>query len=130
MKTRAVATASAPAPAGPYSQAIVVEGGGRGDFVFIAGTLPLDPATKKIAGTTIEEQTDQALRNAEAILKEAGATMADVVKTTVHLDDISRISAFNSVCEKFFPDPGPVRRTVGSQMGSGIMIEIDLIAMI
>jgi enamine deaminase RidA (YjgF/YER057c/UK114 family) len=56
--------------------------------------------------------------------------MADVVKTTVHPGDISRISAFNSVYEKFFPAPIPVRTTVGSQMGSGIMIEIDLIAVI
>jgi 2-iminobutanoate/2-iminopropanoate deaminase len=130
MTKRVVATADAPSPAGPYSQAIVVEGGGRGDFVFVAGTLPLDPATKKIVGTTIEEQSEQALRNAEAILKEAGVTMADVVKTTVHLDDISRISAFNSVYEKFFHGPKPVRTTVGSQMGSGIMIEIDFIAVI
>jgi 2-iminobutanoate/2-iminopropanoate deaminase len=126
MKKRQIVTDNAPAPAGPYSQAIVAEGGGN--MIFVAGTLPLDPETKQIDGQTIEEQTERALRNVEAILKAAGASMADVVKTTVHLDDVKRFPGFNPVYERFFPDPKPVRTTVGSQMGPGIMVEIDVIA--
>jgi reactive intermediate/imine deaminase len=126
MTKRIVTTPNAPAPAGAYSQAIVVEGNGK--VVFAAGTLPLDPVTGKVSGETIEEQTEQVLRNIEAILKEAGASLTDVVKVTVHLDDVRRFSGFNSVYEKFFSGPKPARTTVGSQLGLDVMVEIDVIA--
>lgn len=126
MIKKKITTINAPSPAGPYSQAVVAEG--TGNLIFVAGTLPLHPETKEIVGSTVEEQAEQALKNVEAILKEAGSGMDDVVKTTVHLDDINRIGGFNTVYERFFSEPRPVRTTVGSQMGKGFMVEIDVIA--
>ncbi|MCL4507025.1 MAG: RidA family protein [Chloroflexi bacterium] len=122
MAKQQIRTEKAPIPAGPYSQGLRV-----GDFVFVAGQGPNDPVTRKLAGETIEEQTAQTLLNVRAILEAAGASMADVVKTTVHLSDLSLFSRFNKVYESYFPDPKPVRTTVGSQL-MGIMVEIDVIA--
>ncbi len=122
MAKQQILTDNAPVPAGPYSQGLRV-----GDFVFVAGQGPNDPHTRKLAGDTIEEQTAQTLENVKAILEAAGATMADVVKATVHLSDLGLFSRFNKVYESYFPDPKPVRTTVGSQL-MGIMVEIDVIA--
>ena len=117
-----IRTEKAPIAAGPYSQGLRV-----GDFVFVAGQGPTDPATRKTAGDTIEEQTARTLENVKAILEAAGASMGDVVKSTVHLSDMALFSRFNKVYETYFPDPKPVRTTVGSQL-SNILVEIDVIA--
>ena len=109
-------------PGGAYSPALRA-----GDFIFVAGQGPMDPATGKITGTIIEEQTARVLENIKAILEAAGATMADVVKATVHLSDLSLFQRYNQVYATYFPDPKPVRTTVGSQL-LGIMVEIDVIA--
>jgi 2-iminobutanoate/2-iminopropanoate deaminase len=121
MAKQQIVTDKAPLPAGPYSQGLRV-----GDFVFVAGQGPLNPVTKKMA-ETIEEQTAQVLENIKAILEAGGATMADVVKSTVHLSDMSLFSRFNKVYATYFPDPKPVRTTVGSTIPN-IMVEIDVIA--
>jgi 2-iminobutanoate/2-iminopropanoate deaminase len=117
-----IQTSNAPTPVGPYSQGLKA-----GDFVFVAGQGSIDPTTQKVIGETIEEQTTQTLNNVKAILEAAGATMADVVKATVHLSDLSLFSRFNAVYSSYFPDPKPVRTTVGSQL-PGILVEIDVIA--
>jgi 2-iminobutanoate/2-iminopropanoate deaminase len=117
-----IQTKNAPTPVGPYSQALKA-----GDFVFVAGQGSIDPVTQKIIGETIEEQTTQTLSNIKAILAEAGVTMGDVVKATVHLSDLALFSRFNAVYSSYFPDPKPVRTTVGSQL-PGILVEIDVIA--
>lgn len=122
MSKQQIRTENAPIPAGPYSQGLRV-----GDFVFVAGQGPTDPATKKLAGDGIEEQTTRTLENVKAILEAAGASMGDVVKTTVHLSDLNLFGRFNKVYDTFFPDPKPVRTTVGSQL-LGILVEIDVIA--
>ena len=114
---------SAP-PAGAYSPGLVA-----GDFVFVSGQGPLDPATGKIVGETIEEQTAQVLENVKAVLEAAGASMSDVVKMAVHLSDLANFQRFNQVYATFFPDPKPTRTTVGSQL-PGILVEIDAIAYI
>ena len=111
-----------PPPGGAYSPGLRV-----GDFVFVAGQTPVDPATGKIAGDTIEEQTARVLENIKMILEAAGASMADVVKATVHLSDLSLFQRYNTVYASYFPDPKPVRTTVGSQL-IGILVEIDVIA--
>jgi len=98
-----------------------------GDFIFVAGQGPMDPTTGKIAGDTIEEQTAQVLKNIQAILAAAGASMADVVKSTVHLSDLALFERYNQVYAAYFPDPKPGRTTVGSQL-LGILVEIDVIA--
>jgi 2-iminobutanoate/2-iminopropanoate deaminase len=108
--------------AGPYSPGLRV-----GDFVFVSGQVPRDPSTGQIVGETIEEQTTQVLENIKAILEAGGATMADVVKVSAHLTDLSLFEGYNKVYVTYFPDPKPTRTTVGSQL-LGFLVEIDAIA--
>jgi 2-iminobutanoate/2-iminopropanoate deaminase len=122
MSKQQITTDQAAGPGGAYSQGLRV-----GDWVFVAGQGPKDPKTGLLAGPTIEEQTAQALDNIKAILAAAGASMADVVKSTVHLSDLSLFERYNEVYASYFPDPKPVRTTVGSQL-LGILVEIDVIA--
>jgi 2-iminobutanoate/2-iminopropanoate deaminase len=121
MPKQQIQTDKAASPGGAYSQAIRA-----GDFVFVSGQGPRNPVTGKM-GETIEEQTAQTLENIKAILEAAGTSMADVVKSTVHLTDLSQFDRYNKVYASYFPDPKPVRTTVGSQL-LGIMVEIDVIA--
>ncbi len=122
MPKQQIVPANGPRPGGAYSPGIRV-----GDFVFVAGQGPTNPATGQLAGDTIEEQTAQVLENIKSILEAAGASMADVVKSTVHLSDLSLFPRYNAVYATYFPDPKPVRTTVGSQL-MGILVEIDVIA--
>ena len=112
-------------PQGAYSQ-----GWRAGDFIFVTGTGPIDPVTGKLVGTEIEQQTEQTIDNVEAILSAEGATLADVVKSTVHLSDTSLFARYNAVYAKRFTKPYPVRTTVGSDLGHtpGMLVEIDCIA--
>ena len=98
-----------------------------GDFLFVSGQVPRDPATGQIVGETIEEQTTQVLENIKAILDAGGATLADVVKVSAHLADLSLFDRYNKVYVTYFPDPKPTRTTVGSQL-LGFLVEIDVIA--
>jgi 2-iminobutanoate/2-iminopropanoate deaminase len=107
---------------GAYSQGLRA-----GDFIFVSGQGPLDPQTGQIVGTTIEEQTTRVLENIKAILEAGGASMADVVKVSAHLSDLSLFQRYNTVYASYFPDPKPTRTTVGSQL-PGILVEIDAIA--
>ena len=115
---------SAP-PMGAYSQGIRA-----GDFVYITGTAPTNPETGTITATTVAGQTEQVIRNLEAVLAGAGASLADVVKSTVHLLDTATFAEFNEVYERMFPAPYPVRTTVGSDMRQvpGMLVEIDCVA--
>jgi 2-iminobutanoate/2-iminopropanoate deaminase len=113
---------SAPGPMGAYSPGIRA-----GDFLFVSGQVPREPATGQIVGETIEEQTAQVLENLKAILEAGGATMADVVKVSAHLTDLSLFDRYNKVYATYFPDPKPTRTTVGSQL-LGFLVEIDAIA--
>jgi 2-iminobutanoate/2-iminopropanoate deaminase len=124
MPKQQISTKKGAAPAGAYSQGLKV-----GDFVFVSGQGPLDPETGKVVGETIEEQTTRTLENIKAILEAAGASMADVVKVSAHLTDLSLFDRYNKVYSTYFPDPKPTRTTVGSQL-LGIMVEIDAIAYI
>lgn len=112
-------------PQGAYSQ-----GWRAGDFIFVSGTGPLDPVTGKLVGDTIEEQTNQTIDNLSSILEAAGASLADVVKVTVHLSDTQLFARYNAVYARRFSKPYPVRTTVGSNLGHtpGMLIEIDCIA--
>jgi 2-iminobutanoate/2-iminopropanoate deaminase len=124
MAKKQITTKAAASPVGAYSQGLRA-----GDFVFVSGQGPLDPQTGKVVGETIEEQTARVLENIKAILEAGGATMADVVKVTAHLSDLSLFDRYNRVYASYFPDPKPTRTTVGSQL-LGIMVEIDAIAYI
>lgn len=122
MPKQQITTTSGATHMGAYSQGLRA-----GDFIFVSGQGPLDPVTGKIVGETIEEQTARTLENIKAILEAGGATMADVVKVTAHLTDLSNFAAYNKVYATYFPDPKPVRTTVGSQL-LGMLVEIDAIA--
>ena len=122
MAKQQITTHSGASPIGAYSQGIRV-----GDFIFVSGQGPLDPETGQIVGATVEEQTARVLENIKAILAAGGATMADVVKVSAHLSDLSLFERYNKVYATYFPDPKPARTTVGSQL-LGILVEIDAIA--
>ncbi|GAB2823095.1 RidA family protein [Alpinimonas psychrophila] len=122
MIKKAVTTLAAPPPTGAYSQGIAGNG-----FFYTAGFGPQDPLTGALA-TSVGEQTRQVLRNIEAVLQSAGLTTDDVVKATVHLQDLERdFEEYNSSYSEFFKEPYPVRTTVGSQL-RGILVEIDVVA--
>ncbi len=111
-----------PKPIGPYSPAVKA-----GSFIFCAGQVGRNPATGEI-GTTIEEQTRQALVNLQSILEAAGASLDDAVKTTVFMADMSEFSRMNSEYAKFFKGDPPARSTVGVALPQGIKVEIELVA--
>lgn len=123
MSKEKIHTGTAPLPSGAYSQAIKA-----GGFIFTAGLLPVNPLTRQIDAKTIEEQTIQVLENIQAILRSADAGMADVVKVSVYLSDLSHFPRFNEVYLRYIPDPKPARTTVGSQLSPGVLVEIDATA--
>ncbi len=114
-------TSAAPPPTGPYSQAI-----SAGGLVFVAGQRPQDPVTGQITDG-VAAQTRQVLQNVRSVLEEAGCTLADVVKVTVHLADLRDFDTFNAIYREFFSEPYPARTTVGSSL-RGILVETDVIA--
>ncbi len=120
-----VRTDDAPAPVGPYSQAIRLN-----DLVFVSGQIPLDPKTGKLVGGEIEDETRQVLSNLKAVLEASGASLASVVKATVYLTDMSLFPRVNAVYAEFFDaDPAPARATVEvSALPLGAHVEIDAIA--
>jgi 2-iminobutanoate/2-iminopropanoate deaminase len=122
---RAIATSEAPAAIGPYSQAIEASG-----FVFTAGQIPLDPATMQITEGDITAQTEQVMRNIQAVLEAAGTSFARVVKTTCFLADLGDFVAFNEVYARFFGESAPARSTVQvSALPRGVMVEMDCVAL-
>ncbi len=121
LKQQITTTQGAP-PGGAFSQGLRA-----GDFVFVSGQGPVEPQSGRVVGDSISEQTVQVLENLKAILEAAGAGMADVVRVTAHLSDLSLFDEYNRVYSDYFPDPKPTRTTVGSQL-PGIFVEIDAIA--
>lgn len=117
-----VHTDNAPAAVGPYSQAMIA-----GDFMYVSGQLPMDPAVGKIVEGGIEEQTRQCLTNAMAILKEAGVDYKNVVKTTVFLKDMNEFAAMNGVYAEFFTDHKPARAAVEvARLPLDVKVEIQM----
>ena len=121
---KAIHTDKAPAAIGPYSQAIEVNG-----FVFASGQIPIDPATGVFVEGGIQEQTRQALTNAQQILQTAGADLNHVIKTTVFLSDIANFGPMNEVYAQFFSEPFPARSAVAvKDLPKGALVEIEVIA--
>ncbi len=122
--SKAIATTNAPAAIGPYSQGVEA-----GNLVFVSGQLPIDPATGEFAGADIAAQTRQSLTNIKSILEANGMTMANVVKTTVLLEDISEFAAMNAVYAEFFTEPYPARAAYQvAALPKAAKIEIEAIA--
>ena len=119
-----VHTENAPNAIGPYSQAIIANG-----FVFASGQLPIDPATGEFPGNDIRLQTEQSIKNLQAILCEAGCELSDVVKTTVFLQHIEDFSAMNEIYSKHFLHECPARSAFQvAALPRGAMVEIEAIA--
>lgn len=122
---REIRSAAAPAPVGPYSQAIEV-----GGFVFCAGQIPLDPETGRLVDGTVEAHAERVLANLSAVLEAAGTSLARVVKTTVFLADLADFPRMNEVYIRWFAaDPKPARTTIqAGRLPAGALVEIEAIA--
>ncbi|WP_155965975.1 RidA family protein [Streptococcus ruminantium] len=123
---RTIHTDKAPAAIGPYVQAKVV-----GNFLFASGQVPLSPDTGEIVGETIQEQTEQVLKNIEAILVAAGTDFDHVVKTTCFLKDMDDFAVFNEVYKTAFSTEFPARSAVEvARLPRDVKVEIEVIAVI
>ncbi|HEY3382728.1 MAG TPA: RidA family protein [Vicinamibacterales bacterium] len=119
-----ISTPAAPAAIGPYSQAIRA-----GDFLFVSGQIPLDPATGTLLEGDVRAQTQRVLENLGGILEAAGASFDQVVKTTVYLVDMGDFPAMNEVYGKYFASPAPARATVQvGRLPKDVRVEIDAVA--
>ena len=119
---KVISTEKAPAAIGPYSQAMVF-----GNLIISSGQIPIDPATGEIAGTTIQEQAEQVMKNIGAVLEEAGANYTDVMKTTCFLADMSDFAAFNEVYGKYFTGK-PARSCVAVKtLPKNVLCEVEVI---
>ena len=118
-----VYTPLAPEAIGPYSQAMKV-----GSIVYTSGQIPINPTSGNIEATTIEEQTEQVIKNLSAVLTEAGSSLDRVVKTTCFLANISDFAAFNGVYAKYFTSK-PARSCVAvKDLPTGALVEVEVIA--
>lgn len=121
---KVIVTDKAPQAIGPYSQAVQASG-----MLYISGQIPLDPATGAIVQGGISAQSYRVMDNLQAIVEAAGCTMADVLKTTVYLQDINDFAEVNSIYAKYFVDNYPARVCVEvSHLPKDALIEIDVIA--
>lgn len=125
-KRRAVRTHAAPAPVGPYSQAV-----SAGAWVFVSGQIPMDPRTGGLVEGDIEAQAERALENLGAVLAAAGLSFDAVVRTTVYLSDLAHFPRLNEVYGRYFrADPKPARTTLqAAKLPLGALVEIDAIAL-
>jgi 2-iminobutanoate/2-iminopropanoate deaminase len=121
----AISTPNAPAPVAAFSQAIR-----SGNLLAIAGQVGVDPATKQVVEGGVTEQTRQTLRNLVAVLEAAGASMNDVIQLRVYLTDRDDFAAMNEVYGEFVTEPYPVRTTVFVGLGTGLLVEIDALAVV
>lgn len=119
-----IRTDNAPAPIGPYSQAILA-----GNELFCSGQIAIDPATGELTGNDAAAQAEQVLKNLGAVLQAAGMHFSNVVKTTIYLVDMNDFAAVNTVYAKAFDESKPARSTVAvAALPKGALVEIDAIA--
>jgi len=124
MSRSVILSASAPKPVSAYSQAIQ-----SGALLFLAGQIPLDPATGEVVSGTIAEETDRVIENLRAVLAAAGATLDNVVKTTVYLTNMADFPAFNAAYARHFSQQPPARTTVAVlALPLGVRVEVEAIA--
>ncbi|WP_028863210.1 RidA family protein [Psychromonas aquimarina] len=119
-----IATADAPAAIGPYSQANQL-----GNLVFTSGQIPLVPETMEIVAGGITEQTEQVMQNLLAVLHEAKASAATIIKTTCFIKDMNDFAAFNEVYGKYFPESAPARSCVEvARLPKDVLVEVEAVA--
>jgi 2-iminobutanoate/2-iminopropanoate deaminase len=131
LKKQIINTTKAPAPIGPYNQAIQVsspDGSGQ-VMLFISGQVCIDPSSGELKNKDLQEETHQVMHNLKAILQQAGMDFSNVVKTTIFLTDMNRFSEMNEVYGKYFDDDFPARETVQvSALPKFVNVEISMIA--
>ena len=123
MNRETITAGNAPAPAGPYSHAVVA-----GGFVYVSGQGPIQPETGEMPDS-FEEQVRQTLNNLKTILEAAGSGLDRVVKINAYITDLTRFSQFNEVYKEFFQDAPPARTTVATAL-LGMLVEIDCVAVV
>jgi 2-iminobutanoate/2-iminopropanoate deaminase len=124
MKKKVIKTANAPAPIGPYSQAILID-----DTLYISGQISIEPSTGELITINIIKETNQVMHNLMNILKEAGMDFSHVVKTTIFLKDMNDFPAVNEVYGEFFVGDFPARETVQvAALPKNVNVEISMIA--
>ena len=125
MELKKITTEKAPKAIGPYSQAIAV-----GDFLFTSGQIPINPESGAVDAVGITEQAEQVMKNLDAVLKEAGTSFDNAVKTTCFLSDMANFSAFNEVYAKYFTK-NPARSCVAvKELPKGVLCEVEVIAVL
>ena len=124
MEKKIIETKQAPAPIGPYSQAVQA-----GNLLFVSGQVAIDPATGNVDATDIKAETIQVMKNLEAVLTEAGYQFSNVVKTTIFLSDMNLFAAVNEVYGGYFSSNFPARETVAVKgLPKNVNVEISVIA--
>ncbi len=119
-------TENAPKAVGPYSQAVACNG-----MLYISGQVPIDPAIGTVVEGGIVEQTEQVMKNIEAILTEAGCTFANVIKSTCLLSDMANFKPMNEVYGKYYPENAPARAAFAvRELPLGVLVEIETIAVL
>lgn len=121
---KVILSSKAPAPIGPYSQAIEANG-----TLYVSGQIPIDPATGEVVSGGIEPQAKQVMQSLKAILEEAGYTFDQVVKTTILLDDLGNFAKVNEIYGSYFKEGAPARETYQvAKLPKGVAVEISCIA--
>lgn len=124
MSKQVINTAKAPAPIGPYNQAIK-----SGNLLFVSGQVALDPVTGEMNNATIENETEQVMQNLQAILENAGSGFRNVLKTTIFLSDMQLFATVNGIYAKYFTEDFPARETVAVKgLPKNANVEISVIA--
>ena len=124
MEKQIINTTAAPAPIGPYNQAVRT-----GNLLFVSGQIPLDPATGELVNTGIQDETEKVMQNLAAILKEAGMDFSNVVKSSIFLTDMNQFAAVNEVYGKYFTENAPARECVQvAALPKFVNVEISVIA--
>lgn len=126
MQKKEIATTSAPAAIGPYSQAVQI-----GDTLYTSGQIPIDPATGALVPGGIQEQGTRVFQNLKAVLEEAGADFSKVVKVNVFLTDLNDFAALNELYATYFEKPYPARSCVQvAGLPKGALVEIEMVAVL
>ncbi len=124
MEKKIIITANAPAPIGPYSQAVFA-----GDTLYISGQIAIDPFSGALNNATLQDETHQCMKNLQAILSEAGLHFSNVIKTTIFITDMNRFAEINEVYGQYFTDHFPARETVQvSALPKFVNVEISMTA--
>lgn len=124
MPKKIILTEQAPAPIGPYSQAVAI-----GDFLFLSGQIPLDPKSGALVDSDIETATKQVFENIRAVLAAEGLDFTHVVKTTVFMQDLGLFPRMNAVYATYFPENPPARSTVqAAALPKGVSVEVEVVA--